>query len=117
MGQKARRHSGRYRSPFPGPALACARFRARLVRFRDVAETGTYGLGIWGGAGKLAAGQVGGLIKFVRVGFVYDKRRLGRIHPATLWLAAVLIPIHAATPFFSNSEWWRAIVPALLAMT
>jgi len=42
---------------------------------------------------------------------VNDRRTLGRIHPATLWLCFVLIPIHVVTPFLTASEWWRALAP------
>jgi hypothetical protein len=44
---------------------------------------------------------------------VHDRRTLGRVHPATLWMIAGLVPLHIATPLMTSSEWWRAIAPAL----
>lgn len=44
---------------------------------------------------------------------VHDRRTLGRIHPATLWLCLALFPLTLLTPFGTQSEWWRALAPAL----
>jgi hypothetical protein len=47
----------------------------------------------------------------------YDRRALGRIHPATLWLCATLVPLNLLSPFVANSSWWRAVAPWLLRLT
>ncbi len=47
---------------------------------------------------------------------VHDRRVLGRIHPATWWVIALLVPIHAATPFLIGSDWWRSIGPGIMAL-
>ncbi len=44
---------------------------------------------------------------------LYDRKALGRIHPATLWAAALLVPLHIAEPFIGRTAWWNAIAPAL----
>jgi hypothetical protein len=47
----------------------------------------------------------------------HDRRTLGRIHPATLWLCLTLVAIHLVTPFFADSSWWRAVAPFILKLT
>ena len=42
---------------------------------------------------------------------VHDRRTLGRIHPATLWLCFTLVPIHVVTPFLAATDWWRGLAP------
>lgn len=46
---------------------------------------------------------------------LYDRRASGRVHPATLWVIAALVPVHIATPFLIDSAWWRAIGPGIMA--
>jgi hypothetical protein len=46
---------------------------------------------------------------------LHDRRTLGRLHPATWWVAAILVPIHIATPFLIDSAAWRAIGPRIMA--
>ena len=46
---------------------------------------------------------------------IHDRRTRGHIHPATLWMLALLVPIHLTTPFISTSIWWRGIAPSVLA--
>lgn len=43
----------------------------------------------------------------------YDRKKLGRIHPVTLWSALILIPFHAAEPMIAASAAWNAIAPGL----
>jgi hypothetical protein len=43
----------------------------------------------------------------------HDRRALGRIHPATLIAAVVLIPFHIVEPFIARSDCWNAVAPAL----
>ena len=47
---------------------------------------------------------------------LHDRRVLGRVHPATLWMAAILLPIHLATPWGLESDWWNSLAPALLTL-
>lgn len=47
----------------------------------------------------------------------HDRKTIGRIHPATLWCLCVMVPIHLLTPFATTSGWWRAVAPAILALT
>ena len=47
---------------------------------------------------------------------LHDRRVLGRVHPATWWVVAALVPIHVATPFLYQSEWWRALGPGIMAL-
>lgn len=44
---------------------------------------------------------------------VHDRRTLGRIHPATLWLCFTLVPIHVIEPFLTASDWWRGLAPLI----
>lgn len=45
---------------------------------------------------------------------LHDRRSLGNIHPATLWVIAGLVPLHLLTPLATSSNWWRAIAPGIL---
>ncbi len=47
---------------------------------------------------------------------VHDRRQLGRLHPVTLWAAALLIPFHALEPLVARSAAWNAIAPALFGL-
>lgn len=47
---------------------------------------------------------------------LHDRRSLGKIHPATLWVIAALVPIHLLTPFAASSDWWRELAPGLLQL-
>ena len=44
---------------------------------------------------------------------LHDRRELGKIHPATLGAALILIPLHALEPLVARSEWWNAVAPRL----
>lgn len=46
---------------------------------------------------------------------LHDRRAMGRVHPATWWVIALLLPVHIATPFLIDSGWWRAIGPGIMA--
>ena len=48
---------------------------------------------------------------------LHDRRTLGRIHPASLWLIAALVPVHLLTPCFASSDIWRSTAPYLLHLT
>lgn len=47
---------------------------------------------------------------------IHDRRTLGRPHQVTIWVTAILVPIHLLTPFATGSGWWRAVAPAILAL-
>lgn len=47
---------------------------------------------------------------------LHDRRVAGSIHPATLIAAAIMVPIHLASPAASLSSWWNGAAPALLAL-
>jgi hypothetical protein len=45
---------------------------------------------------------------------LHDRRVFGRLHPATWWVIAALVPIHAATPFLTGSARWRELGPTIM---
>ncbi len=45
---------------------------------------------------------------------LYDRRTLGRIHPATLVAILAVVPMHVAEPWIAGSAWWAALGPKLL---
>lgn len=47
---------------------------------------------------------------------MHDRRSSGCVHPATWWVIGALIPIHVATPFLYQSEWWRTLGPGIMAL-
>jgi hypothetical protein len=47
---------------------------------------------------------------------VHDRRTLGRIHPATWWAVAALVPIHLVEPWIAGSAWWRGVAPGILRL-
>jgi len=47
---------------------------------------------------------------------MHDRRTLGRIHPATWWAVAALVPIHLAEPWIAGSAWWRSVAPGILRL-
>jgi len=47
---------------------------------------------------------------------IHDRRVLGRVHPATWWVIAALVPIHVATPFLITTDWWRNLGPGIMAL-
>jgi hypothetical protein len=47
---------------------------------------------------------------------MHDRRTLGRVHPATWMVIALLVPLHAATPFLAGTAAWRSIAPGLLRL-
>ncbi len=47
---------------------------------------------------------------------VHDRRTLGKVHPATIWVTAILVPIHLLTPFATSSDWWRSLAPVILKL-
>jgi len=49
--------------------------------------------------------------------FWHDKRTLGRVHPTTIWVTAILVPIHFIEPVFTTSVAWKHIAPALFSLT
>lgn len=45
---------------------------------------------------------------------LHDRKRIGRVHPATVIAAAIMVPVHLATPWVSRSAAWNAFAPGLL---
>ncbi|MBS0470575.1 MAG: hypothetical protein JSR60_05850 [Proteobacteria bacterium] len=48
---------------------------------------------------------------------LHDRRCFGRIHPATLWAAAIMLTIHFIEPVFATSRGWASIAPGIFAFT
>ena len=48
---------------------------------------------------------------------LHDRVTLGRIHPASWWVIAALVPVHLLTPCLASSDVWRSIAPYLLRLT
>lgn len=48
---------------------------------------------------------------------LHDRRALGRIHPATIWMCLTLIPLHLMTPFVSVTDWWRHLAPVITKLS
>lgn len=46
---------------------------------------------------------------------LHDRRTLGRVHPATLTCAAVMVPAQLAACFISRSAWWASVGPGLFS--
>ncbi|RXK54584.1 hypothetical protein ESB00_01400 [Oleiharenicola lentus] len=51
---------------------------------------------------------------FLIVLAIYDRRTLGRVHPATWWLIGTMVPLTVISPFVAYSEWWRSLAPLVL---
>ncbi len=47
---------------------------------------------------------------------LHDRRSIGRVHPATWWTVAALVPIHLVEPWIASSGMWRAMAPGLLTL-
>lgn len=45
---------------------------------------------------------------------LFDRRSLGRLHPATLACIALLVPLHLTGAVIARSDWWNRIAPALI---
>lgn len=45
---------------------------------------------------------------------VHDRKALGRVHPATVWISAVLLPLHASAHTIAHSHAWASIAPFVL---
>jgi hypothetical protein len=45
---------------------------------------------------------------------LYDRKALGRVHPATLVAIAAVVPMHVIEPWIAGSAWWNAVAPGLL---
>lgn len=45
---------------------------------------------------------------------IHDYRGRGRVHPATLLISAVMVPLHLVEPWLAKSAWWTQLAPALL---
>lgn len=45
---------------------------------------------------------------------LFDRRVLGKLHPATLISIALLLPVHISGVWIARSHWWNAIAPGLI---
>lgn len=45
---------------------------------------------------------------------LYDRKTLGRVHPATLTCIAILLPLQVSSAWIARSAWWNAIAPGLV---
>lgn len=45
---------------------------------------------------------------------LYDRKVLGRLHPATLTCIAILLPLQISGAWIARSPWWNAVAPALI---
>lgn len=45
---------------------------------------------------------------------LYDRRVVGRVHPATLTCIALLLPLQISSAWVARSAWWNAIAPSLM---
>lgn len=45
---------------------------------------------------------------------LYDRKTLGRVHPATLTCIAILLPLQVSSAWIARSAWWDAIAPGLV---
>lgn len=45
---------------------------------------------------------------------LYDRRSLGRFHPATLVCLALLVPLHLTGAMIARSEGWNTLAPSLI---
>lgn len=48
---------------------------------------------------------------------LHDRRTLKRVHPATLIILLVLVPLHVVTPMMSTTAAWREMAPAIFNFT
>ena len=51
---------------------------------------------------------------FLVVLALYDRRTLGRVHPATWWLIGTMVPLTVISPFIPYSAWWRTVAPLII---
>lgn len=45
---------------------------------------------------------------------LFDRRTIGRIHPATLASVGLLVPFHLSGAWIARSSWWNALAPGLV---
>lgn len=44
---------------------------------------------------------------------LHDRRKMGHVHPVTIWAALLLVPLHAVEPLIARSAWWNMVAPGL----
>lgn len=47
---------------------------------------------------------------------IHDRRTLGRVHPATWLVVALLVPLHVLTPFLGDTAAWRGLASGLMRL-
>jgi hypothetical protein len=45
---------------------------------------------------------------------MYDRRTIQRIHPATIVLIAILVPLQTSAAWVARSNWWNTLGPSLI---
>lgn len=45
---------------------------------------------------------------------LFDRRRLGKLHPATVTSVALLLPLHVSSAWIARSDWWNGLAPGLI---
>lgn len=45
---------------------------------------------------------------------LYDRKTLGRFHPATIVCIALLLPLQVSSAWIARSAWWSTLAPALV---
>lgn len=45
---------------------------------------------------------------------LFDRRTLGRVHPATLVALGLLVPLHMSSAAIARSNWWNGVAPSLI---
>lgn len=45
---------------------------------------------------------------------LFDRRALGKIHPATLLSVAFIVPLQLSSAWIARSDWWNSLAPGLI---
>jgi hypothetical protein len=45
---------------------------------------------------------------------LFDRRSLGKLHPATVTSVALLLPLHVSSAWIARSDWWNGLAPGLI---
>lgn len=45
---------------------------------------------------------------------LYDRRTLGRLHPATVTCICLVVPLQIANAWIARTDWWTAVAPGLV---
>lgn len=45
---------------------------------------------------------------------LFDRRTMGKLHPATLTGIALVVPLHVSAAWIARSNWWNSVAPGLV---